>query len=174
LQPNRAVFVKSKYIYFLYFLKSFFFFSIILLIIREKSVVNNYAQALSLEEIAKKRELVRQMNENNQSTQSTHPSPLIDKPIEEIKEKHEFFAFARVFSGTLRKGQTLFVLSPKHNPDDFTTTNENRITLSSDINEIQNVSKNVTKFTVNELYLMMGRSLEIVDEIPCNYIIILL
>lgn len=27
-----------------------------------------------------------------------------------------FVAFARVFSGTLRKGQTLFVLGPKHDP----------------------------------------------------------
>ena len=35
------------------------------------------------------------------------------------EEKHEFLAFARVFSGTLRKGQTLYILSPKHNPEDF-------------------------------------------------------
>ena len=34
-------------------------------------------------------------------------------------EKHAFLAFARVFSGTLKKGQTLFILSPKHNCEDF-------------------------------------------------------
>ena len=31
-------------------------------------------------------------------------------------EDHVFIAFARVFSGTVRKGQKLYVLGPKHNP----------------------------------------------------------
>ena len=39
------------------------------------------------------------------------------------QEQPEFFAFARVFSGTLKKGQTLFILSPKHNPEDFFNDN---------------------------------------------------
>ena len=37
----------------------------------------------------------------------------------EEDQKYEFLAFARVFSGTLKKGQTLFILSPRHNPEDF-------------------------------------------------------
>lgn len=32
-----------------------------------------------------------------------------------------FVAFARVFSGTLRKGQELYVLGPKHDPDTSVT-----------------------------------------------------
>lgn len=40
--------------------------------------------------------------------------------VEEIEEEnHKFLAFARVFSGTLKKGQDLFILSPKHNCEDF-------------------------------------------------------
>ena len=31
-------------------------------------------------------------------------------------EDHVFIAFARVFSGTVKKGQKLYVLGPKHNP----------------------------------------------------------
>ena len=37
----------------------------------------------------------------------------------EDENKYEFFAFARVFSGTIVKGQSLFILSPRHNPLDF-------------------------------------------------------
>ena len=36
-----------------------------------------------------------------------------DKPSE---SDHVFLAFARVFSGTVRKGQQLYVLGPKHDP----------------------------------------------------------
>ena len=31
-------------------------------------------------------------------------------------QDHVFIAFARVYSGTVRKGQKLYVLGPKHNP----------------------------------------------------------
>ena len=37
--------------------------------------------------------------------------------------------------------------------------------------EIQTVSKNVTKFTVDELYLMMGRELEPITHVPCGNIV---
>lgn len=41
--------------------------------------------------------------------------------IEEQKEQEQndadaFIAFARVFSGTIKKGQELYVLGPKHEP----------------------------------------------------------
>lgn len=36
-------------------------------------------------------------------------------PVEE-KPKHSLIAFARIFSGVIRKGQRLFVLGPKHKP----------------------------------------------------------
>ena len=31
-------------------------------------------------------------------------------------QEHVFIAFARVFSGTVKKGQKLYVLGPKHDP----------------------------------------------------------
>jgi ribosome assembly protein 1 len=37
----------------------------------------------------------------------------------EEEQKYEFLAFARVFSGTLKRGQTLYILAPRHNPEDF-------------------------------------------------------
>jgi ribosome assembly protein 1 len=42
--------------------------------------------------------------------------------------------------------------------------------LESSIDEIQAVSKCVTKFTITDLYLMMGRELEPIDSVPCGNI----
>lgn len=35
---------------------------------------------------------------------------------QEQSNEHVFIAFARVFSGTIKRGQELFVLGPKHEP----------------------------------------------------------
>ena len=35
---------------------------------------------------------------------------------QEQGNEHVFIAFARVFSGTIKRGQELFVLGPKHEP----------------------------------------------------------
>lgn len=37
---------------------------------------------------------------------------------EELETKEAFIAFARVFSGVVKKGQKLFVLGPKYDPAD--------------------------------------------------------
>jgi hypothetical protein len=52
----------------------------------------------------------------------------IEKPVEQKEEEKKaddppeddvvFVAFARVFSGTVKMGQTLYVLGPKHDPKD--------------------------------------------------------
>ncbi len=90
----------------------------------------------------------------------------VDEELEE-EEKPCFLAFARVFSGTLRRGQTLFILSPKHNPEDLINTSLN---IDSSPEEIAAVSRHVAKFTVSDLYLMMGRELELVEEVPAGNI----
>eukprot|EP00249_Psilotum_nudum_P018904 c27012_g1_i2 orf=142-3336(+) len=61
----------------------------------------------------------------------------------DVKNQDCFLAFARVFSGVLRDGQKLFILSPFHNP---AKTELNR--------------KDVHEATVLGLYMMMGRGLE--------------
>jgi ribosome assembly protein 1 len=60
-------------------------------------------------------------NEQNGSALKPEEPKLKNDNNNNIEEdqKYEFLAFARVFSGTLRRGQTLFVLSPRHNPEDF-------------------------------------------------------
>jgi len=96
---------------------------------------------LTSEEIEQKRDMIRakKLEEQSGATTTTtsvvssettpHDSSKQEHEQENIAEaskdeKHEFLAFARVFSGTLKKGQTLFILSPKHSPEDF-LLNEN-------------------------------------------------
>jgi len=61
----------------------------------------------------------------------------------------KFLAFARVYSGTLRKGDKVYVLHSGHDPSDY------------DADMIEEV-------TLSELYLMMGQGMFLVDEVPAG------
>ncbi|CAG8453155.1 2691_t:CDS:10 [Ambispora leptoticha] len=59
-----------------------------------------------------------------------------------------FIGFARLYSGSIRVGQKLFALKPKYDP----TYPE----------------KYCTEFTVQNLYMLMGRELELLQEVPAG------
>eukprot|EP01012_Entosiphon_sulcatum_P045371 TRINITY_DN6052_c0_g1_i1.p1 TRINITY_DN6052_c0_g1~~TRINITY_DN6052_c0_g1_i1.p1 ORF type:complete len:1003 (-),score=145.79 TRINITY_DN6052_c0_g1_i1:38-3046(-) len=61
-----------------------------------------------------------------------------------------FIGFCRVFSGTLKRGQKVFVLGPRYQPS--------RPELYCD------------EVVINDLYLLQGRGLEPVDEVPAGHI----
>ena len=42
----------------------------------------------------------------------------VEEKSESDEPGYKFLAFARIFSGTIKKGQKLYVLGPKHNPAD--------------------------------------------------------
>jgi len=127
-----------------------------------------------MEEIAVRREAIRlrklQIQEPVKVEFAEPPTSSEQAPAEEAEEEEKptFLAFARVFSGTLRRGQTLFILSPKHNPDDL--ANKPPLSIDSSAEEIAAVSRHVAKFTVGDLYLMMGRELELVEAVPAGNI----
>lgn len=76
------------------------------------------------------------------------------KPLLTNEENEEIFlAFARVYSGTIRKNDDVYVLGPKHTPNNVDS------------------SPHITKITINHLYLLMGRNLETVDEVPAGNIV---
>ncbi len=79
-----------------------------------------------MEEIAARREALRQFKKEIESGERTldslnlnDASAVNEEESKQNESEYEFLAFARVLSGRLHKGQTLFVLSPKHNPNDF-------------------------------------------------------
>ncbi|CAG8587801.1 3393_t:CDS:10, partial [Funneliformis caledonium] len=62
--------------------------------------------------------------------------------------KETFIGFARLYSGTIRIGQKLFVLGPKYNPD-FP-------------------DRFCSEVTIQSLYLVMGRELEALQKVPAG------
>lgn len=72
-------------------------------------------------------------------------------------DEFTFLAFARVYSGVLRRGQHLYILPPSHDPS-----------LAS-----QEYQDKLCKFEVSDMYLMMGRELETVSEVPAGNIVAL-
>lgn len=65
-------------------------------------------------------------------------------PVEELKGE-SLIGFARIYSGTIRVGQKLYVLGPKYDP--------------------RYPKKHISEITVKSLYLIMGRDLELLDEV---------
>ena len=77
---------------------------------------------LTADDIAQRREMLRQ-KQQGEKTETTGEKPP-ETPVEEAtnvetnenQSENVFLAFARVFSGRLRRGQKIFVLSPRHDP----------------------------------------------------------
>ncbi|KAH3667748.1 hypothetical protein WICMUC_005280 [Wickerhamomyces mucosus] len=72
-----------------------------------------------------------------------------EKEVIELKNE-ELIGFARVYSGTLKIGQELTVLEPKYDP--------------------MNPEDHIQKATITELYLLMGKELVPLNEVPAGNI----
>lgn len=97
--------------------------------------------------------------ENAKAQENGHATP--DEPSasgksEEIEDKEEeaLLGFARLYSGTLRAGQCLHALLPKYNT---------RLAPNHPRN-----AKFIMPIKVEYLYMMMGRELVMVDEVPAG------
>ena len=79
-----------------------------------------------------------------------------------------FLAFARVYSGTVRRGAKLFVLQPRYDPREA-----NLDEMMTTINDCPSLSlpSHVSHCTVDELYILMGRGLMAVDEVPAGSVL---
>lgn len=97
--------------------------------IKRKYLPQNKPKVLTIEEIAKRRELARIKHALKNSVKTDNSESEITANIENIEEiKSEvvepiqnendimFIAFGRIYSGTIRRGQEIFVLGPKHDP----------------------------------------------------------
>ncbi len=81
----------------------------------------------------------------------------------------------------------MYILLPKYNPQDiigkvyifrckihlylvshFLFQYHKKIDLNSNISDLTTISKYVIRFQVNDLYLMMGRELELIDQVQAG------
>lgn len=76
-----------------------------------------------------------------------------------------FVAFARVFSGVLKPGKEVYVLGPKYDPE-MSETAEAVLGTSFTDNK-----HHVTKVKLNNFYLLLGKDLESLAEVPAGNIV---
>lgn len=147
----------------------------------------NRSKPLTLEEIALRRDRAREVycqvsGTAVHSEEGTNPSSSIsgENSNECVETSHNlppydttadtsFIAFARVYSGTIKKGQTLYVLGPKHDPSQVlnkVTPIDEKVTLK-DLHSDQHI----TVAKIESLYLLMGKELEELDEVPAGNVL---
>lgn len=86
------------------------------------------------------------------------------KPVPpEGNEQESFIAFARVFSGVARRGKRIFVLGPKYSPLEF--LQQVPLGFSAPLEDLPPVP-HMACCTLQHLYLLMGRELEDLEEVP--------
>ncbi|XP_048419024.1 elongation factor-like GTPase 1 isoform X2 [Stegostoma tigrinum] len=159
-----------------------------------KTLPQNKLRPLSQAEIAQRREQARkrhaeklinqmQMLEQNPPEKTLEISPgsasvkdmHAESPMElaelatcreESQQKECFVAFARVYSGTIRRGQKLFVLGPKYDPSEALTKMPEGCSLNDDLS-----IPHLACCTVEDLFLLMGKELENVEEVPVGNVL---
>jgi ribosome assembly protein 1 len=85
-----------------------------------------------------------------------------DRDEEALMNEIVFVAFARVFSGVLRKGDKLYVLGPRHDPSLVDAELVKSIDETKKLEDL-NPNEHVTVATVENFYLLMGRDIEPLD-----------
>ncbi|XP_060579204.1 elongation factor-like GTPase 1 [Ruditapes philippinarum] len=149
----------------------------------------NKQRPLTEEELQRRREIARLRHaermtgkttgESNEQSSAPSSSEGETKVVVESSEDKKddtdqvFVAFARVFSGCVRKGQKLYVLGPKHDP----AIALNKISEESNgmygAKRLEDLTgdEHVTVVTVTDLYLFMGRELEALDCVPAGNVL---
>ena len=134
------------------------------------------ARPLTAEELAERRVVARARHAEKQQRegamqltieqmeQLTTREKVLDGVEGQTKKESEiaFLAFARVYSGCVEPGQDLWVIGPKYDP-----------AVTADSLERGQVPSNchVTRATVGNLYILLGRDLEQVDKVPVGNVL---
>uniref|UniRef100_A0A0A9XJZ8 Ribosome assembly protein 1 n=1 Tax=Lygus hesperus TaxID=30085 RepID=A0A0A9XJZ8_LYGHE len=133
-----------------------------------KLLPQNKPAVMTPDEIAEKREMVKQRLAAKQagSPIEEHPPEAQDVVEESPPPLSEdvFIAFARVYSGTLRKGSKVYVLGPKHDPATaLGFLQEDGVLEGLTLKDLK-PGHHATKATIDDIYVMMGRELESIPE----------
>ncbi|XP_020603143.1 elongation factor-like GTPase 1 isoform X2 [Orbicella faveolata] len=176
--------------------------------VEDSALPKHRKRPLTQDEIGARREQARQrhaeMMANN--TGLENGTPLILEPANKDNKENEnnemkikprdekevpkshVLAFARVYSGTIKKGQQLYVLGPKHDPReslsedlvpledlDQTIPDSDKEETSEGLSVAKSVDRgtnqHVACFTVQDLYLLMGRELDALDSVPAGNVL---
>ena len=82
--------------------------------------------------------------------------------LAELEEDHKFIAFARIFSGTLRKGQEVYLLHSQYTPPSPLPRDGKKE------EEGSSLPPHCKRISVGDLYILMGRELEPVESVSAG------
>lgn len=119
--------------------------------VKAEDLPTNRRIQLTAEEMRENRKKLLEQRKLEIEGQCSTPISLTENIVnksEEEKKDSVLIGFARIFSGTLREGQTVYVMGPKYDPMDPT--------------------KFCTQVTVKNLYLIMGKELEALTSVPAG------
>jgi ribosome assembly protein 1 len=119
-------------------------------------------KTLSLQEMKEKREEIIKNLKSDQPV--TSEDTVTDGNEQEdgsedappTSHTHTFLAFARVFSGTIRRGQKVYVLHPRYNPSNL---DDPALLTTPPESAHDPLPQHVSVVDVGDLYLLMGRDL---------------
>uniref|UniRef100_A0A4W4G9U3 Elongation factor-like 1 n=1 Tax=Electrophorus electricus TaxID=8005 RepID=A0A4W4G9U3_ELEEL len=135
-----------------------------------RALPENKQRPLTQEELSQRRELARQRHAErqaaNQSSESTETAigGSAKASVEGPRREH-FVAFARVYSGVARRGRKVFVLGPKYDPALAT------LPRGCFPDDAPPSVPHMASCTLERLYLLMGRELEELDEVPAGNVL---
>ncbi|XP_066583089.1 elongation factor-like GTPase 1 isoform X2 [Prorops nasuta] len=145
-----------------------------------KALPENKTKPLTAEELAERREIARQRHAEKllrEPSGEQSPSSEVECKIEterdqehvENEEENTLIAFARIYSGILKSNSEVFVLGPKHNPKIALERQKAGEEIDSTI-VLKDLKpgRYITKVKIDKLYLLMGRELEVVDQVPAG------
>lgn len=102
-------------------------------------------------------------------TQTIQATPTIACQAE-TDDSIVFIAFARIFSGSMRRGDKLYVLGPRHDPSHVSSESASAVDEKKVLDEL-GTNEHVTIATIEDFYLLMGRELEKIDEARAGNIV---
>jgi ribosome assembly protein 1 len=118
--------------------------------------VSNGVSLDGIEGLSKLEELKLNDDAKHPSTVSTDDTAPAEDAQVEAESSEVLLAFSRVFSGVVRTGISLIATLPKYDPELGSAHPRN--------------AKYQTKVTVKDLYMMMGKDLVAVDEVPAGHV----
>ncbi len=138
----------------------------------KKQLPMNRPRTLTPEEMAKRREAAKQRllaKQENSLSQDVQELQLEEKDLDGTA----FVAFARVFSGTLKPGQDLYVLGPKYNPRETLDriNSGETIVVDESATLASSSQSHIMKAKIGQLYLLLGREMEELQEARAGNIV---
>ncbi|XP_051919819.1 elongation factor-like GTPase 1 isoform X1 [Hippocampus zosterae] len=156
-----------------------------------QALPENKQRPLTQEEIAQRRELARQRHAERMAAeqiatvgQQNHSvnnpvdiqargqykdemEPQVLKESKSEEQIETFIAFARVYSGVVKKGQRIFILGPKYDPAQGLSMLPEQCSPSDSLPEVPHLSC----CFIENIYLLMGRELEELEEVPSGNVL---